>query len=537
MNKVMNPKELLASVSLIPESAPFNEEQRSWLNGFFAGMTGLEEIARAKSDGGGSGGALGVAGGAIAEIEEEEDFPWHDDSLMIDERMELAEGKPHKRKLMAAMAQLDCGSCGYLCQSYSEAIASGEETNLTLCTPGGKETAKMVKKLVKLEKESGGSTASATATATSAAPEETGYTRKNPFAAKLIKSEKLTGEGSAKDVRHVEIDLAGSDLSYDVGDALGLFPTNCNDLVSEIVAHCDCNTDDQKAAAAEKLATRDLATVTDELCDLYAAGLTNDVDRQRLNALVEDEDQLDELDVLDFLQIFSSYHPSADGLIESVPELNPRLYSIASSLKAHPGQVHLTVGKVTYEKKDRLRKGVASTLLAERVEAGSPLRVFVQKSHGFTVPADDNAPMIMVGPGTGIAPFMAFLQERSSRKSAGKNWLFFGDQKSATDYLYCDHLTAYQEQGILHRIDTAFSRDQEQKIYVQDRMLESASELFEWLESGASFFVCGDASRMAKDVDKALHEIIKTQGNLSDEDTKAYVKKLKDSGRYSRDVY
>ena len=535
MNKVMNPKELLASVSLIPESAPFNEEQRSWLNGFFAGMTGLEEIAKNNS----GGGALGVAAGgtAVAEVEEEEDFPWHDDSLMIDQRMELAEGKPHKRKLMAAMAQLDCGSCGYLCQSYSEAIASGEETNLTLCTPGGKETAKMVKKLVKLEKESGGSSASATATATSAAPEETGYTRKNPFAAKLIKSDKLTGEGSAKDVRHVEIDLTGSDLNYEVGDALGLFPTNCNDLVCEIVSHCDCETDEQKAAAAERLSTRDLATVTDELCDLYAAGLTDDVDRQRLNALVEDEDQLDELDVLDFLQIFNSFHPSADGLIEAVPELNPRLYSIASSLKAHPGQVHLTVGKVTYEKKDRLRKGVASTLLAERVEAGSPLRVFVQKSHGFTVPADENAPMIMVGPGTGIAPFMAFLQERAARKSAGKNWLFFGDQKSATDFLYADHLTAYQEQGVLHRIDTAFSRDQEQKIYVQDRMMENAAELYEWLESGASFFVCGDASRMAKDVDKALHEIIKTQGKLSDGDAKAYVKKLKDSGRYSRDVY
>ena len=533
MNKVMNPKELLASVSLIPESAPFNEEQRSWLNGFFAGMTGLEEIARANS----GEGSLGIAdaGSSVAEVEEEEDFPWHDDSLMIDERMELAEGRPHKRKLMAAMAQLDCGSCGYLCQTYSEAIASGEEPNLTLCTPGGKETAKMVKKLVKLDKESGGSTA--TATATVAAPEETGYTRKNPFAAKLIKSQKLTGEGSAKDVRHVEIDLSGSDLNYEVGDALGLFPTNCNDLVTEIVGHCDCESDDQKTAAAQQLSTRDLATVTDELCELYAAGLTEDVDRQRLNALVEDEDQLDELDVLDFLQIFSSFRPSPEGLIEAVPELNPRLYSIASSLKAHPGQVHLTVGKVTYEKKNRLRKGVASTLLAERVEAGSELRVFVQKSHGFTVPPDENVPMIMVGPGTGIAPFMAFLQERAARKSAGKNWLFFGDQKSATDFLYCDELTAYQEQGVLHRIDTAFSRDQEQKIYVQDRMLENAVELFEWLESGASFFVCGDASRMAKDVDKALLEIIKTQGKLSEADAKAYVKKLKDSGRYSRDVY
>lgn len=536
MNKVMNPTEIMASVSLIPESAPFNEEQRSWLNGFFAGMTGIEEIARAKA-GGGSLTSTDASGAEVGEVEEEEDFPWHDDSLMIDQRMELAEGKPHKRKLMAAMAQLDCGSCGYLCQTYSEAIASGEETNLTLCTPGGKETAKMVKKLVKLEKESGGSGDAATATVSATAIQETGYTRKNPFPAKLIKSVKLTGEGSAKDVRHVEIDLSGSDLSYEVGDALGLFPTNCNDLVNEILDHCQCGTDEEKMAATEKLLTRDLASVTDELCDLYAAGLSDDTDRQRLNALVEDEDQLDELDVLDFLQIFNNFHPSAESLIQSVPELNPRLYSIASSLKAHPDQVHLTVGKVTYEKKNRLRKGVASTLLAERVKSGSKLRVFVQKSHGFTVPADDNAPMIMVGPGTGIAPFMAFLQERAARKSGGKNWLFFGDQKSSTDYLYMDHLTNYQKQGLLHRIDTAFSRDQVQKIYVQDRMRENAAELYQWLESGASFFVCGDASRMAKDVDKTLHEVIKTQGNLSDDEAKAYVKKLKDTGRYCRDVY
>lgn len=534
----MNPNELLASVSLIPESAPFNEEQRSWLNGFFAGMTGLEEIARAQS-GVAADGSVGAAGAAgLVEAEEEEDFPWHDDSLAIDQRMELAEGKPHKRKLMAAMAQLDCGSCGYLCQTYSEAIASGEESNLTLCTPGGKETAKMVKKLVKLEKESGGGAATATVSAaTAATAEETGYTRKNPFTAKLIKSEKLTGEGSAKDVRHVEIDLSGSDLHYDVGDALGLYPTNCNDLVAEIVEHCQCDSDDSKTAIAEALLTRDLAAVTDELCELYAAGLNDDVDRQRLNALVEDDDQLDELDVLDFLQIFSSFHPPAAALVDALPELNPRLYSIASSLKAHPGQVHLTVGKVTYEKENRLRKGVASTLLAERVEVGSPLRVFVQKSHGFTVPADENAPMIMVGPGTGIAPFMAFLQERAARKSAGKNWLFFGDQKSATDFLYCDHLTTYQQQGVLHRIDTAFSRDQSQKVYVQDRMRENAAELFQWLQSGASFFVCGDASRMAKDVDKALLEIIQNEGNMTADQAKSYVKELKDSGRYSRDVY
>ena len=211
MNKMRDTPKTIAGISLIPESAPFDSEQRAWLNGFFAGMTGIEEMMAQGTGGSGASSAV-----ALAEPEEEEDFPWHDDTLEIDERMELAADKPQERKLMAAMAQLDCGSCGYLCQTYAEAIASGAETNLTLCTPGGKETAKMVKKLVKTGGVGTGTAAATTATA------ESGYSRKNPFDAKLIKSEKLNGEGSSKDVRHVEIDLSGSDLKYEVGDALSL---------------------------------------------------------------------------------------------------------------------------------------------------------------------------------------------------------------------------------------------------------------------------------------------------------------------------
>ena len=521
MNKPMDTKNLIAGVSLIPESAPFNEEQRAWLSGFFAGMTGIEELTAA-----GSGG-VGATVSGIAEVEEEEDFPWHDDAMLIDERMELAADRPQNRKLMAAMAQLDCGSCGYLCQTYAEAIATGEESNLTLCTPGGKETAKMLKKLVKLGGEipTGGGSAATTV--------EEGYTRKNPFAAKLIKSEKLTGEASNKDVRHVEIDLSGSDLQYEVGDALGLYATNCPELVEQLLSHCDGVQEVHSAA----LATRDLSTATDELVELFQANVTDATELQRLEKLVEDEDQIDELDALDFLQMFSETRVSADSVVEALPELNPRLYSIASSLKAHPDQVHLTVGKVTYQKSGRLRKGVASTFLSDRVAAGGTVNVFVQKSHGFTVPPDDNSPMIMVGPGTGIAPFLSFLQEREARKAGGDNWLFFGDQQSTTDFLYQDQLKKWQESGLLNQLDTAFSRDQKDKIYVQDRMRENGAQLFKWLESGGSFFVCGDASRMAKDVDKALHEIIQQQGGLTVDDAKAYVKKLKAENRYCRDVY
>jgi len=240
---------------------------------------------------------------------------------------------------------------------------------------------------------------------------------------------------------------------------------------------------------------------------------------------------------LDLLLKFNTLKIPYTDLLQCLPELNPRLYSIASSLKKHPEQVHLTVGKVSYEKNGRTRKGVASTMLADRVESGSELKVFVQPSHGFTIPADPTAPMIMVGPGTGIAPFVSFLQERELTESKGDNWLFFGDQKSETDFLYQDMLQDYADRGVLKRLDTAFSRDQDHKIYVQDRMRQSGAEIFKWLETGGYFFVCGDASRMAKDVDNALHEIVARHGNMSSEQAAAFVKNLASESRYQRDVY
>jgi sulfite reductase (NADPH) flavoprotein alpha-component len=218
-------------------------------------------------------------------------------------------------------------------------------------------------------------------------------------------------------------------------------------------------------------------------------------------------------------------------------KLQPRLYSIASSLKAHPEQVHLTVDTVRYEIHGRKRKGVCSNFLAEGVGGETPVPVFIQPSKHFRPPQDGNRGMIMVGPGTGIAPFRAFLQERKATGAKGGNWLFFGAQKSSCDFFYKAELEAYQREGVLTRLDTAFSRDQGFKIYVQNRMLENARELWNWLEQGAHFYVCGDASRMAKDVDKALHEIVKIGGDRSEEDAVQYIQKLKTDKRYQRDVY
>ncbi|TWU50849.1 Sulfite reductase [NADPH] flavoprotein alpha-component [Rubripirellula tenax] len=526
--------------SFIPATAPFNEEQRAWLNGFFSGLMGVQNGATAAD-------ALSAAGfintPITVEEDAEDDFAWHDSTLPIVDRMELAEGKPIERKLMAAMAQLDCGSCGYVCQTYAEAIASGTESNLTLCSPGGKETKQMIKRLLKEGGESDTPAASNGNGNCAAMP--TGYSRSRPFEAKLIESRPLNQEGSAKDTRHVAIDLSGSGLTYHVGDALGVFPVNCDALVATIIerigADATLNVTSpsgiSKSLAAALREDFCLKDPSDELLALVTDRALDNDKRDMLQTMA-DEGVPEGFDVLDVLEVARCDAMTATEFLETLDPLNPRLYSIASSTKIVCDQVHLTVGKVVYEREGRTRKGVASTMLADRVESGSTVRVFVQPNHGgFTVPADPHQPMIMVGPGTGIAPFMAFLQERDATKAAGKNWLFFGDQHESFDFLYEDELKAYVDSGLLTRLDTAFSRDGDRKVYVQDRMRENAAELWQWLQSGATFFVCGDASRMAADVERTLVDIAEEQGNMSTDEAKAYVKKLAADGRYVRDVY
>lgn len=529
--------------SFIPDSAPFNEEQRAWLNGFFAGLMGMRDAdpgtMQAAFDSVNAAGLIGTS----ALVEEEEDFPWHDASLSITDRMELAKEKPIERKLMAAMAQLDCGSCGYLCQSYSEAIASGAETNLTLCSPGGKETKQMIKLLLKDQApaRSNGTTISEP----TIKQDEAVYSRKKPFVAKLIESRTLNKPGSAKDVRHVAIDLAGSGLKYEVGDALGILPVNCPELVNELVQTIGASGGELVSSINGSLKSLSKAIAedcclrepTDELVELLLKKCSDENEVSTLKSYIADGTPAG-VDVLELLQSHSCAGIKPQELVSAMGPMNPRLYSIASSMKHVGEQVHLTVGKVFYERNGRTRKGVASTLLADRVAIGETLRVFVQPNHGgFTVPSDLKAPMIMVGPGTGIAPFVAFLQERVSSKATGENWLFFGDQHEACDFLYQEMLEDYLAVGALTRLDTAFSRDGDKKIYVQDRMRENGKELWSWLERGAYFYVCGDASRMASDVDRALVSIVAQHGGMPEDEAIQYVKKLTASKRYVRDVY
>lgn len=373
------------------------------------------------------------------------------------------------------------------------------------------------------------------------------YSRKNPFPAKLKKNRKLTAEGSAKDTRHFEINLADSGLAYEVGDSLGVFPTNNPALVEEILGVLGFSGEELVTDPnGNPLKVREALTrsyvITEKDKKLLAAiaekdptanhfvPMTTPEGRSELEAYAWGREVIDPL----------LAHPAAkftpEEFVKCLRKLQPRLYSIASSQRANPTEVHLTVAAVRYETHGRKREGVCSTFLSDRSDTVS-IPVFVHTAKHFRVPEDPSTHAIMIGPGTGIAPFMAFLQERKATAATGKNWLFFGDQKSSTDFLYREELEAWQQEGVLHRLSTAFSRDQTEKIYVQHRMLEEADELFAWLEQGGYFYICGDASRMAKDVDAALHQVVEKAGGKSPEEAAAYVEELKKSKRYRKDVY
>ena len=558
-------------LALIPESAPFSSEQRAWLNGFLAGWMGLAEGATGHEGPPGTplaltnGGASAVAGsGSTSVVEEAEEFPWHDPAIPLDERLDLAENRSLSRQLMAAMAQLDCGSCGYLCQTYAEKIASGEESSLTLCSPGGKETSKKLKELVKL-----GAGASATEKGTAAASEASlttsplstpggsstrdpspgsvsppnEWNRQNPYMAIISGVRNLNLPSSDKYTSHIEIDLGDSGLTYKVGDALGIWPTNCIELVEETLRRLKVSGAEKITVGGSMLSLREafrlrccLTDVTEELLECLA-GASNPDDSEALQRCVEDDSAIRGCDVLDVLRIYPSACPSPQAFVSSLALLRPRLYSISSSLAANPGQVHLTVGRVSWESNGRSRKGVASTMFADRILPGERVGIFVHHSTTFTVPSQLDRDLIMVGPGTGIAPFRAFLQERRVTSATGRNWLFFGDRFASSDFLYQEELSAFHQQGVLQRLDTAFSRDSNAKVYVQDRMREQGAELWRWIEGGAQFCVCGDARRMAADVDRALGDIIADHGGMSPEQARAYVAKMNQDGRYVRDVY
>ena len=376
----------------------------------------------------------------------------------------------------------------------------------------------------------------------------TTFSRTNPFLAKVLKNVNLNGANSHKETRHLELSLKGSSLSYVPGDALGIFPKNDPGLVTSLLE--EMKWDEETLVTINKegdtLPLKDALTTYFEITLLskkilqQAVEFTENEELRKL-LLNENANQLKECidgrDLLDMLRDFGPWNASAQEMVSLLRKMTPRLYSIASSIAVNPEEVHLTIGAVRYTAHGRERKGVCSVLVAERLKEGDTLPVFIQPNKHFHLPESQDTDIIMVGPGTGIAPFRSFIQERAVTKAQGRAWLFFGDQHAASDFLYRNELEQYQKDGVLTRIESAFSRDTAQKVYVQHKMLENSKELFEWLENGACFYVCGDKQYMAKDVHNALIDIIEKEGAMSREAAESYLNDIKAEGRYQRDVY
>jgi sulfite reductase (NADPH) flavoprotein alpha-component len=538
--------------ALLPETAPFTADQRAWLNGFFAGYLGLEnsgvtalspeESAKLMS---------GVAPAAKGPLDDGDDgeAPWHDQTMAIADRMKLADGRPLRRRMMAAMGQQDCGQCGYTCEDYSNALFIKSEERLNLCVPGGKDTLRTLKKL---SDEFGVAAAPATvpaaredAPAPAAAPApqvSPGTSRDHPVDALFLKRTRLNKPGSNKETWHIDIDLTGCGLDYTVGDSFGISAANDPALADAVIRALGAPADFPIGGRTLRETLIDgvsLGAAPDMLFQLFSY-LTGGDRRQKAKALAAGEDpdgDAETLDVLAAIEKFSGIRPDPEAFIEALEPMQPRLYSIASSPKVDPNRISLTVDAVRYDIAKRRRLGVASTFLADRAGEGQKLRVYVQKAHAFGLPADPSVPVIMVGPGTGVAPFRAFLHDRMATKAPGRNWLFFGHQRSDYDFFYADELAGMKAKGVLTRLSLAWSRDTDEKFYVQDRMRQVGRDLWSWLADGAHLYVCGDAKRMAKDVEGALVDIVAQHGARTTDEAVTFVNDLKKKGRYQQDVY
>jgi sulfite reductase (NADPH) flavoprotein alpha-component len=374
------------------------------------------------------------------------------------------------------------------------------------------------------------------------------YSRTNPFPAKLLVNRRLSGTESEKDTRHFELDLTGWGLSFEVGDSLAVCATNDPSLVEEIIHTLGATGNEQVPRPKGGTTTfreallRDYS-VTQPIPKFLKAIAHRASAAPTLHYLLAPDRKQDlqtylwGMEVIDFLIEHPSARFTPEEFVGLLTKLQPRLYSVASSLKAYPDQVHFIVDVVRYESHGRLRKGVCSSFLAERAD-GAPVPVYPAVAKHFHLPEGSDIPLIMVGPGTGVAPFRAYLQERKATGAKGKNWLFFGSQHQKCDFAYGEEFEALKKEGLLTRLDCAWSRDQAEKVYVQHKMEENAAEIWKWLDAeGAHFFVCGDAKRMAKDVDATLRKIVQEQGGKSLDQANEYVEKLKNEKRYKRDVY
>ncbi|HEY5066000.1 MAG TPA: sulfite reductase subunit alpha [Xanthobacteraceae bacterium] len=538
--------------TLIPDSAPFTPEQRVWLNGFFAGLLSLDAGISPLPAAEAAALLAGISGAPLARgpLGDGDDgqTPWHDPTMPLPERMQLADQRPLRRRMMAAMGQQDCGQCGYNCEDYANAIVGKQEERLNLCVPGGKDTTRMLKTLyaefgaVPVVKAPAIVEARAEPEALAASPKaKTGTSRDRPVEIAFASRTRLNKPGSNKETWHVDLDLGDSGLSYAVGDSLGIFPRNDPALVDAVIAAVGMPADFPIADRTLRDTLTDdaaLGAAPDMLFELISH-ITGGERRQKAKSLAAGGDpdgDAKDLDVLAALEKFPGIRPDPEAFVEALDPLQPRLYSIASSPKTAPGKVALSIDAVRYAIGARSRAGVASTFFAERIAPGTKLKAYVQKSQGFGLPADPSVPIVMIGPGTGIAPFRAFLHERMAARAPGRNWLFFGHQRHDYDFFYEDELIGMRATGLLTRLSLAWSRDDNDKFYVQDRMREVGRDLWSWLAEGAALYVCG-AITMGKDVERALLDVIAAHGVRTPDQAATFLADLKQNGRYHTDVY
>ncbi|MBG9447097.1 assimilatory sulfite reductase (NADPH) flavoprotein subunit [Cytobacillus firmus] len=390
----------------------------------------------------------------------------------------------------------------------------------------------------------GESSSPSPAAVSASAPAESVYSRSNPFRAEVLENINLNGRGSNKETRHLEISLEGSGLTYQPGDSLGVYPENDPELVDLLLAEMSWDPEEAVRVKEETVTLKEALTAHFEITVLTkplvekAAKLSGNEDLQQL---VSDSNQLktymDGRDLIDLVRDFKPLNSSAQEFVSILRKMPARLYSISSSFEANPDEVHLTIGAVRYDAHGRERKGVCSILCADRLQPGDTLPVFIQHNENFKLPENPDTPIIMVGPGTGIAPFRSFMQQREENGAEGKSWLFFGDQHFVTDFLYQTEWQKWLKDGVLSKLDVAFSRDDDEKVYVQHRMQENSRELFQWLEQGAAVYICGDEKNMAHDVHNTLIDIIEKEGGMSREQAEEYLADMQKNKRYQRDVY
>ena len=569
---------------LVPEDAPFNAEQRAWLNDFFAKTLSGAAPAAATGPaipvtilwGSQTGNSEGVAKKLVKAMKAGNydpqivDMAQYDKAQLAKEQNLLiitstyGDGEPpdnaadlHEFIMGESVPSLEKVNFSVFAlgdSEYPDFCQCGIEFDQQLEKFGAKRIFKRIDCDVDYDAEFkewsagvmdalGGSAAVAEV---EDVVEDIPFGKARPFPSPVLKSFNLNKPGSERETYHLEFSLEGSGLEYETGDALSVFSQNPPELVDEIIENLPFKPTEEVPLPKEGTATlRDALISSYDIRSLNKSFLTKwqaTSGSPFLRALVEGGEKQDFEDycwgreLIDLIIDHPADFADAEDFVGVLKKLQPRLYSIASSPNAHPGEVHLTVAIVRYESHGRQRGGVCSTYFSDRMGQELP-GVFVHKNKAFRLPEDLNKDVIMVGPGTGIAPFRVFLEERKATNAPGRNWLFFGNPHAATDFIYEEEITSMQKDGVIQKLDLAFSRDQEEKIYVQDRMLENGAELWSWLQGGGHFYVCGDASRMAKDVDAALHTIAQEHGGLSEEDAIAYYKQLKKDKRYGRDVY